>query len=159
VASEDSCRELLVRLSDLNAVIKTVRRDLPPSAPRAGLSLLMAVRRHGELCIGDLCGLLEVGPSVVSRHVADLEERGWVERVPNPRDGRSWYLRVTPEGERAVEESLTRAGHQLAVTLNDWTDEEIAELSGLLARLRTSFAAQRANTANHSRTASGAKGA
>jgi DNA-binding MarR family transcriptional regulator len=147
MASEVSCRQLLARLGDASMVIKTVRRDLPPGSPRAGLSLLMEMRHRGELCIGELRGLLGVGPSVVSRHVADLEARGWVERVPNPQDGRSWYLRVTPEGERAVEESLTRAGHLLAATLDDWTDEEIAELSGLLARLRRSFAAQRASTA------------
>jgi DNA-binding MarR family transcriptional regulator len=156
MASEVSCRELLTRLGDLSVVIKTVRRDLPLGGPRAGLSLLLEVRRRGQLCIGELCGLLGVGPSVVSRHVADLEARGWVERVPNPQDGRSWYLRVTPGGERAVGESLARAGHLLAVTLDDWTDEEIAELSGLLARLRRSFTAH--STADPCRTASGEKG-
>lgn len=157
MASENSCRELLARMGDLNLVIKTMRRELPPG-PRAGISLMMAMRRHGEVCIGDLSALLDVGPSVVSRHVADLEERGWLERVPNPRDRRSWYVRATPRGERALEGLLTRAGRALARTLDDWTDEEIAELSGLLARLRTSFAAQRANTAEPCRTPSAAKG-
>jgi DNA-binding MarR family transcriptional regulator len=156
VASEASCRELLTRLGDLSVVIKKVRRDLPPGGPRAGLSLLMEVRRRDPLCIGELRGLLGVGPSVVSRHVAGLEARGWVERVPNPQDGRSWYLCVTPAGERAAEEALARAGHLLAVTLDDWTDEELAQLSGLLARLRGSFTAD--STADPCRTASEEKG-
>jgi DNA-binding MarR family transcriptional regulator len=158
VASQDSCRELLARMGDLTAVIRAVKRDLPRSGPRAGLSLLLAVLRHGELRIGDLCGLLDVAPSGVSRQVAELEEHGWVERLPNTDDGRSWYLRVTADGERALEESLEQAGHQLATVLDDWSDEEIAELSGLLARLRMSFAAQRASTAPHARIVSGAKG-
>jgi DNA-binding MarR family transcriptional regulator len=158
VASQDSCRELLARMGDLTAVIRAVKRDLPRSGPRAGLSLLLAVLRHGELRIGELCGLLDVAPSAVSRQVAELEEHGWVERLPNTDDGRSWYLRVTADGERALEESLEQAGHQLATVLDDWSDEEIAELSRLLAQLRTSFAAQRASTTPHARIVSGAKG-
>jgi DNA-binding MarR family transcriptional regulator len=158
VASEDSCRELLARLGELKAVIRTVKRDMPRGGPRAGFVVLLALRRHGELRSGELCGLLDVAPSVVSRHVAELEEHGWIERLPNTGDGRSWYLRVTPAGEQAIEESLAQAGRHLTAILHDWSDEEIAELSGLLTRLHTSFAAQRASTVPHSRTFSGAKG-
>jgi DNA-binding MarR family transcriptional regulator len=158
VASEDSCRELLARLGELKAVIRAVRRDMPRGGPRAGFVVLLVLRQRGELRVGELCGQLDVAPSVVSRHVAELEEQGWVERIPNTDDGRSWYLRLTPAGDQAIEESLAQAGQHLAAVLHDWSDEEIAELSGLLTRLHTSFAAQRASTVPHPRTFSGAKG-
>jgi DNA-binding MarR family transcriptional regulator len=152
MASEDSCGELLVRLSDVAAVIKAVRRDLPFIGPRAGLALLAALHRCGALRMGDLAEMFEVDQSVISRHVADLEERGWVERTPNPHDGRSWYVRLAPDGNRVAEESLARVRHLLAGTLDDWTDEEITELAGLLARLRASFDARRARTPHPPRT-------
>jgi DNA-binding MarR family transcriptional regulator len=149
MASEDSCGELLVRLSDMGAVIKAVKRDLPFTGSRAGLTLLAALRRCGELRMGELAELFEVDQSVISRHVADLQERGLVERTPNPRDGRSWYVRLAPDGERVTDELLAHVRRLLAGTLDDWTDEEILELSALLARLRTSFDAHRADRAGH----------
>ncbi|WP_424528776.1 MarR family winged helix-turn-helix transcriptional regulator [Sphaerisporangium viridialbum] len=158
MASEDSCGELLVRLSDMGAVMKAVKRDLPFAGSRAGLALLVALSRCGEVRMGELAEMFEVDQSVISRHVADLQERGWIERIPNPRDGRSWYVRLTPDGRQVTEELLDHVRHLLADTLGDWTDEEIAELAGLLARLRTSFDARRAHTIHASRTAQTVKG-
>lgn len=158
MVSDDSCGELLVELSGANAVIRKVKRVLPRGAPGAGLTVLRMLCQCGELRIGELSELFEIDQSVISRHIADLEERGWVERTPNPRDRRSWYVRLTPDGERAIEESLGRARTVLAEALHDWTDEEIAELTRLLARLRTSFDARRVSAAHVSRTAAGAKG-
>ncbi|MFC4588659.1 MarR family winged helix-turn-helix transcriptional regulator [Sphaerisporangium corydalis] len=149
MASKESCGELLVRLSDMGTVIKAVKRDLPFVGPRTGLALLVALHRCGELRMGELADLFDVDQSVISRHVADLEERGWVERVPNPRDGRSWYVRLTSDGRQVTEKSLARVRDLLASTLDDWTDEEIINLAGLLARLRDSFDAHRDRAAAH----------
>ncbi|MEU8269187.1 MarR family transcriptional regulator [Sphaerisporangium sp. NPDC049002] len=157
MASEDSCGELLVRLSDMGAVMKAVKRDLPFTGSRAGLTLLVALSRCGEVRMGELAEMFEVDQSVISRHVADLQERGWVERIPNPRDGRSWYVRLAPDGEHVTEELLTHVRHFLADTLDDWTDEEITELAGLLARFRTSFDAHRARAPHLSRAAEPAR--
>jgi DNA-binding MarR family transcriptional regulator len=142
--------ELLSQLGATGTVIKSVRRALPRDCPAAGLAVLVALRRHGELRCGALAELFNVDQSVVSRHVADLEQRGLVARVPNPRDGRSWYARPTPDGERAIERSLDRLHDVMAEALADCTDEEVAELSGLLVRLRTSFDARRDLTSERS---------
>jgi DNA-binding MarR family transcriptional regulator len=158
MASEDSCAELLVRLSDMGSVMKAVKRDLPFTGSRAGLTLLVALGRCGPLRMGELAEMFEIDQSVISRHVADLEERRLVERTPNPRDGRSWYVRLAPDGKRVTEEMLTHVRHLLASTLDDWTDEDIVELSGLLARFRTSFDARRARVAHNPRTPHPAKG-
>ncbi|MCW2898509.1 MAG: MarR family transcriptional regulator [Streptosporangiaceae bacterium] len=156
--SDDSCGELLVQLNRAGAIIKKVKRELPRGGPGAGLMVLRTLCSCGEVRIGELAELFEVDQSVISRHIADLEERGFVERTQNPRDRRSWYVRLTSDGERAAEESFQLARHVLAETLHDWTEEEIAELTRLLARLRTSFDTRRPPAAPLSRTAAGAKG-
>ncbi|GII64156.1 MarR family transcriptional regulator [Sphaerisporangium krabiense] len=147
MVSEEGCGELLAGLHDMGAVIRVIKRDMPFTGHRAGLALLVTLRRTGELRIGRLACMFEVDQSVMSRHVADLEERGWIERVPNPRDGRSWYVRLTPDGERVAEETLGQVRHLLAGALADWTDEDVARLSVLLGRLRHSFDAHRAHRA------------
>ncbi|WP_214415337.1 MarR family winged helix-turn-helix transcriptional regulator [Sphaerisporangium fuscum] len=153
MASEESCGELLVRLSDVNTVIRAVKREMPFAGPRSGLAMLMALARCGELRLGELADLFDVDQSVVSRHVADLQEHGWIERIPNPRDGRSWYVRLAPDGGRIVEEATAHVRQMFAGMLQDWDDEEIAELAGLLARLRASFDARRGCPSHFSRAA------
>ncbi|GII80152.1 MarR family transcriptional regulator [Sphaerisporangium rufum] len=144
MASDAVGAELLVRLGEAGAVIKAMRRELPPGCPRSGVTLLAALDRRGDLRVGELAEILDVDQSVISRHVTELVVRGWVERMPNPRDGRSSYLRLTPQGRQVMRESTDRLGARLAAMLDDWTDEEIATLGRLLARLRTSFDAGRA---------------
>ncbi|WP_248964747.1 MarR family winged helix-turn-helix transcriptional regulator [Sphaerisporangium perillae] len=158
MASEVGCEELLARLGEVVPIVKAIKRDLPFTGPRAGIGLLFALRRCGQLRMGQLAEWSEVDQSVISRHVAELEERGWVERVPNPHDGRSWHVRLAPEGERVTDETIAYVRRMFASTLDDWTDEEVAELSGLLGRLRTSFHAHRARAEHLPRTAQTVKG-
>ncbi|MGH3390334.1 MAG: MarR family winged helix-turn-helix transcriptional regulator [Actinomadura sp.] len=142
VSADSVYDELLTQLSAAGAVIKSLKRALPRDCPAAGLAVLVTLQRSGELRPGALAELFDVDQSVISRHIAELEQRGLAARTPNPRDGRSWYLRLTPAGEQATEDAMVRLREIAAETLEDWTDEEIAELSGLLGRLRTSFDAR-----------------
>jgi DNA-binding MarR family transcriptional regulator len=150
--------ELLTQLSAMGAVVRSFKRELPGDTPAACLGVLVALQRCGDLRLGALAEQFGVDQSVISRHTAELEQRGLATRTPNPRDGRSWYLRLTPAGEQAIDEARVRLREVLAETLEDWTDEEVTELSGLLARLRTSFDTRRGRAATPSRTAAGVKG-
>jgi DNA-binding transcriptional ArsR family regulator len=40
--------------------------------------ILVDALKRGDRCVGELCGLLEVDPSVVSRHLAQLKRAGIV---------------------------------------------------------------------------------
>ncbi|MCD0481426.1 MarR family winged helix-turn-helix transcriptional regulator [Streptacidiphilus sp. ASG 303] len=159
MVSQESCGELLLQLSSTDALIRTFKRELRPGGPRGGFALLAALHRCGGLRVGDLAELFEIDVSAASRQLADLEERGWAERVPNPQDRRSWHARLTPEGERVARERTARARDLLAEAIADWPEEDAAALADLLGRLRTSFDARRVRVPDHpSRTASGAKG-
>ncbi|GAA3227665.1 hypothetical protein GCM10020256_39200 [Streptomyces thermocoprophilus] len=86
-----------------------------------------------------LADLLAVDMSVTSRHVAHLAERGWIQRSPDPADKRSRIVHLTPEGEHKLDEMSEETTRLLAERLADWSDEEVAQLTRLMTRLRASF--------------------
>jgi DNA-binding MarR family transcriptional regulator len=49
----------------------------------------------------DLADRARMTKQTVSEAVSDLEERGYVERVPDPRDGRAKIIRLTARGREA----------------------------------------------------------
>jgi DNA-binding MarR family transcriptional regulator len=59
----------------------------------------------GGTRLTELAARAEVTHQSMSELVAILERRGWVERRPDPRDGRARLVCLTPEGRR-----LTRRG-------------------------------------------------
>jgi hypothetical protein len=89
--------------------------------------------------MGRLAELMAVDMSVTSRHVAHNVERGWVERQPDPLDGRSRLLRLTERGGRQLDTLSEATTRTLEGFLHDWTEEDIARLNGMLERLRDDF--------------------
>ena len=76
---------------------------------RAALVLLFPLERLGPLRQGALAELVHADPSTVSRHVAQLVERGLVRRVADESDGRASRLVVTDAGSAALRRAATRA--------------------------------------------------
>lgn len=63
---------------------------------------LAELSREGGLTSSDLVERLRLEKSTVSRLVAQLAGRGWLERRPHPKDGRALALHLTPEGVRVA---------------------------------------------------------
>lgn len=63
---------------------------------------LAELAREGGLTSSDLVARLRLEKSTVSRLVAQLAGRGWLERRPHPRDGRALALHLTLEGARVA---------------------------------------------------------
>ncbi|AXK36419.1 MarR family transcriptional regulator [Streptomyces armeniacus] len=143
-------RELARQLRSVNAVNRELARHLPSDCPPASAGLLSLLRRHGEIRMSELTELLGIDMSVTSRHVAHATERGWIERHPDPHDGRSRLLRLTESGDRQLDDLSERATDTLAHRLYDWPDDDIAALNALLDRLRTSFCPAQIPTARDS---------
>lgn len=138
-AARESYEELARHLSAIGAVRREMARGLPQDCPPASAAVLTLLHKYGEMRLSRLSELLAIDMSVTSRHVSHIEGRGWVERYPDPDDGRSRLLRLTEGGIRQIDTLAKATTETLETFLHDWTDEDVALLNDMLERLRTSF--------------------
>lgn len=71
--------------------------------PSSGWSHLVPLERDGDQRCSALAALAGVDVSVASRQLAVPERSGYVERRPDPLDGRASLLRLTPAGADALD--------------------------------------------------------
>ena len=102
-AARRSYEELARHISGIGAVRREMVRGFPRDCPPASAAVLTLLHKYGEMRMGRLSELMAVDMSVTSRHVSHIEERGWVERHPDPQDGRSRLLRLTERGHRQLD--------------------------------------------------------
>jgi DNA-binding MarR family transcriptional regulator len=131
--------ELARQLSAVGVVKRELARTLPQECPAGPAAVLALLDRYGEMRLSRLSELLAVDISVTSRHVAHTAARGWLERAPDPGDGRCRILRLTPAGRDLLAGLSARYSAALERALADWPEEDIGTLTTLLARLRSSF--------------------
>ncbi|GAA2383365.1 MarR family transcriptional regulator [Streptomyces glaucosporus] len=135
----DPYEELARQLGSIGAVRRELARSLPSDCPPAVAVVLMILGRYGEMRMSRLADRMAVDMSVASRHVAHTVDRGWVDRRPDPVDGRGRLLRLTGDGERLLAEMHRRTTEALAHRLRNWSEEDVVRLTELLARLRADF--------------------
>lgn len=105
--------------------------DLPPE----DYPVYVYIGVEGPLTPTELARALGMPLSTVLFRMRRLQRRGHAERIPNPEDGRSYLLRLTPSGERllAFARPLFRA-RALAVEAR-LGDERVAALREALDEL------------------------
>lgn len=77
--------------------------------------------------------------STASRQTAALEQRGYVTRVPDPTDGRAYFLQITESGRTALMEYRNVRLEKISEKIEGWSDEECRMFSELLGRLNQTF--------------------
>ncbi|MEU9775802.1 MarR family winged helix-turn-helix transcriptional regulator [Streptomyces sp. NPDC047968] len=145
MAERSQYEDLARQISAVGAVKRALARLLPAECPAGSAAVLSLVDRHGDMRLRRLTELLAVDMSVTSRHVAHAVDRGWLERLPDPGDGRSRILSLTPAGRDLLDDLGRRTADLFAHHLGDWTDDEVGQLNALLARLRESLGDCRAH--------------
>jgi DNA-binding MarR family transcriptional regulator len=86
-------------------VVGTINRRLRPPADGltfVALSALASISRAGAVRPGDLARIEGIAAPGMTRLVADLEQRGLVERRADANDRRSTLLRITDAGEQEL---------------------------------------------------------
>jgi DNA-binding MarR family transcriptional regulator len=113
-----------------------------PSQARGMLGPLAVLSRHpAGLRLSQVAEMLHLDLSVVSRHVAQTEDCGLVERQPDPDDRRAAILTLTDEGAEWIEDVKQRFAERVRCYLAGWTDDEVASLTDMLHRFATSMEA------------------
>lgn len=84
-------------------------------------SVMMSIRKHGPLTLGELADHERVAQPTISRVVARLESDGLVERLPDATDGRVVRVVTTAAGAELLDAARSRK-----VT---WIDGRLAQLT------------------------------
>lgn len=99
---------------------RELRRHTVAGLTPTQISTLASIERRGPLRLGDLAAYEGITPSTLTRPVAALEERGFLERSTDPEDARSSVVAVT------------EAGHGLLATIREETTTLLRERLELL---------------------------
>jgi len=97
--------------------------------------VLLTFSRSGELPLKVIGSRLMVHPTSVTNAIDRLVAAGFVDRRPNPADGRGVLAGIT-EGGRAVVAEATAALTDLDFGLGDVPEAELETLFGILKRVR-----------------------
>jgi DNA-binding MarR family transcriptional regulator len=138
-AREEKIEALVRMLYGLGGVRRELLSHALPELGGQGFSALAAIYRRAPARASDIAHALGVDLSVVSRQVRVLLEAGYVEREPDPEDGRALLLSLTPQGMDALRASHRSMVAASAEVLSDWDEEEIESLTANLTKLREAF--------------------
>jgi len=109
------------------------------SLDRSAYLLLAQISDHRAVGVKTLADEFHLDISTVSRQTAALEQKGYVERSPDPQDGRAYYLQITKLGLRMLEESQAARVARLSELLKSWSNEESEQLGALLKKFNRTF--------------------
>jgi DNA-binding MarR family transcriptional regulator len=121
-------------------LVRELRREVHPLGVTGGqVSLLVQIKRHPAIGVGELAALERVSPAAMSGAVDRLERAELIRRQAHPVDRRRQGLTVTPAGERVLRAVKRRRTAWLASRLERLSPEELeavdAAVEPLLALL------------------------
>lgn len=127
-------------------LVKTMERGKVQAAAargdnmeRACFALLVELADRGPRRTTALAEAVLADTSTVSRQVGQLVQLGYVERQPDPGDGRASQLAATDLGMRHVREGRARRNEMFARLLSGWSVADRRRLVELLERLNDDF--------------------
>ncbi len=90
---------------------------------------------HDAMRLSDLAAAVELDASTVSRQIKQLEDKGIVERTPDPADGRASLIRISADGHRVMQAAFRRRFERIKAVLEPWSQRDRDLLQTLLVRL------------------------
>src|SRR5271170_892857 len=98
---------IAVRLRLLNRVVTSFYDDAlrPLGLKVSQLNILIVTARLGLARPAQVCAILHLDTSTLSRNVKPLQTHGWLEVVPG-KDARTQPFRLTAQGERLIEKAI-----------------------------------------------------
>lgn len=128
----------------IHDVARLMRRRFDQRARSLGLTrsqwqVLALLARNEGINQGGLADLLEIEPITLCRLLDRMEEGGWVERRPDPRDRRARLLFMTAKAHPMLAHMRGLADEIRAEALDGMTEAERAALTAGLERLRANL--------------------
>ena len=108
---------------------------------------------EGESRATHLAERLGVSAPVLSRHIAELEEHGYVLRRPDPEDGRAQLIALSASGAEKLRRIEDQRTATLQGLLQDWSEDDVELTARTLKKLAESLRnSARATTAGPTNT-------
>jgi DNA-binding MarR family transcriptional regulator len=131
---------IAVRLRLLNRVVTNLYDDAlrPLSLKVSQLNILVVTARLGLARPAQVCDILQLDTSTLSRNVERMRAHGWLEVVPD-QDARTQPFRLTAQGKRLIEKAVPaweEAQRQAAELLGDQGIALLDKASKKLSDLR-----------------------
>ncbi|MGY4541508.1 DNA-binding MarR family transcriptional regulator [Arthrobacter sp. UYNi723] len=136
----DTAADLVYRIFDLQRVVRCVAAA-SFRGQDTGVALQGVLRfvGEGESRATQLAERLGVSAPVLSRHIADLEELGYVSRRQDPDDGRAQLVALSPAGAEKLRKIEERRTATLQDYLSDWSQEDAEDTARILTKLSESL--------------------
>ncbi|CAH0155700.1 hypothetical protein SRABI76_00906 [Microbacterium oxydans] len=131
-ALEAEFSELITHFRRL--IVENANRVSPGMLPGA-YKALTTIARCEQVTASALAERMLMDKGQVSRTVRELEDLGLIVRTPDPSDGRSSLLRLTPLGAERLAAARAPQEGMLMSTLHDWDLTDIGNLTRLLHAL------------------------
>ena len=98
---------IAVRLRLLNRVVTNLYDDAlrPLGLKVSQMNILVLTAKLGLARPAQVCDLLQLDPSTLSRNVERMRAQGWLEVMPDE-DARTQPFRLTAQGKRLVEKAI-----------------------------------------------------
>ncbi len=84
--------------------------------------------------VTELASSTNLDTSTVSRHVAQLDRAGLIERTPDPDDRRAHRVELSLQGRSRLDDAFCHRRALLSRGLRDWDTDDVAYLDRLLSR-------------------------
>jgi DNA-binding MarR family transcriptional regulator len=128
---------IAVRLRLLNRVVTNFYDEAlrPLGLKVSQLNLLIVAARLGLARPAQVCEVLQLDPSTLSRNVERMRARGWLEVVPEE-DARTQPFRLTAQGRRLIEKAVPSWEEAQRRAADLLGDEGVALLDKAARKLR-----------------------
>lgn len=112
-----------------------LRHPLRGDPEPAAFTVLHLVCQSAPARLSDVAAAMRLDLSTISRHVQALESHGYLAKIKDARDGRSYRLKVTSAGRKAVGEARARRAEFFRQATAHWPRKDFRTLVMLLSRL------------------------
>jgi DNA-binding MarR family transcriptional regulator len=139
-------QEVGVMVRRIRRVIAERARSVHDDLQVAAYFILANVAETGPKRASAVVEEFGIDKGAVSRQVQQLCDLGFLERTPDPVDGRAMMLSVTAEGQRRLSATAAERRSLLDQRLAGWSDEDLASFVTALGRYNRTLDARPTGT-------------
>ena len=127
--NSDELQGLLGELVQANSrLVRIAAQETGSTESPATWRTLRVLQQSGPMRIGELAALSRVAQPTMTKIIAGLAERGWVDRLADESDARAWLIEVTDAGVTAVDAWVDQVASALHPYFADLSADELDAL-------------------------------